>query len=53
MVRSQPRQTVHETLSQKHPWQRKAGGVAQGVGSGPYLKKKTFDKEGLVEKLKL
>jgi hypothetical protein len=30
-VQSQPRQIVHKTLSQKHPSQKKAGGVAQGV----------------------
>jgi hypothetical protein len=29
---SQPRQTVHKTLSQKNPSQKRAGGVAQGVG---------------------
>jgi hypothetical protein len=27
----QPRQIVHETLSQKNPSQKRAGGVAQGV----------------------
>jgi hypothetical protein len=31
-VRSQPGQIVHETLSQKKPSQKRAGGVAQGVG---------------------
>jgi hypothetical protein len=36
-VRSQPRQTVWETLSQKNPSQKKAGGVAQGVA--PILQK--------------
>jgi hypothetical protein len=30
-VQSQPGQTVHETLSQKNPSQKRAGGVAQGV----------------------
>jgi hypothetical protein len=35
-VQSQPRQTVWETLSQKHPSQKKASEVAQGVG--PELK---------------
>jgi hypothetical protein len=30
-VQSQPRQIVHETLSQKTPSQTSAGGVAQGV----------------------
>jgi hypothetical protein len=29
---SQPRQIVHKTLSQKNPSQKRAGGVAQGVG---------------------
>jgi hypothetical protein len=32
MVLSQPRQTVRETLSQKNPWQKTPGEVAQGVG---------------------
>jgi hypothetical protein len=27
-----PRQIVHETLSPKNPSQKRAGGVAQGVG---------------------
>jgi hypothetical protein len=33
--RGQPRKIVHETLSQKHPSQKKrgTGGVVQGVGS--------------------
>jgi hypothetical protein len=31
-VRSQPRQIVLETLSQKNLSQKRAGGVAQGVG---------------------
>jgi ribosomal protein L44E len=31
-VRSQPRQIVHKTPSQKNPSQKRAGGVAQGVG---------------------
>jgi hypothetical protein len=31
-VRSQVRQIVHETLSQKSPSQKRAGGVAQSVG---------------------
>jgi hypothetical protein len=31
-VRSQPRQIVCETLSQKNPSQKRTGGVAQGVG---------------------
>jgi hypothetical protein len=32
MVGSQPGQIVHETLSQKTPSQKRAGGVAQGEG---------------------
>jgi hypothetical protein len=32
VVQSQPRQKVCETLSQKNPSQKRAGGVAQGVG---------------------
>jgi hypothetical protein len=43
MVQSQPRQTVHETLSQKYPSRRRAGGVAQGEGpafKSQYHKKK-------------
>jgi hypothetical protein len=31
-VRSQPRQIVCETQSQKNPSQKRAGGVAQSVG---------------------
>jgi hypothetical protein len=31
VVQSQPRQIVHETLSQKNPSQKRAGGVAQGT----------------------
>jgi hypothetical protein len=31
VVRSQPRQTVHETLSRKDLSQKRAGRVAQGV----------------------
>jgi hypothetical protein len=27
-----PRQIVHETLFQKNPSQKRAGGVAQGIG---------------------
>jgi hypothetical protein len=43
MVQSQPWQTVHKTLSQKYPSQKRAGGVAQGEGSEfkpQYYKKK-------------
>jgi hypothetical protein len=32
MVRSQPRQIVCETLSEKHRTQKRAGGMTQGVG---------------------
>jgi hypothetical protein len=32
VVQSQPGQIVHETLSWKHPTQKRAGRVAQGVG---------------------
>jgi hypothetical protein len=31
-VQSQPGEIVWELLSQKHPSQKKAGGVAQGIG---------------------
>jgi hypothetical protein len=44
MVQSQPGQIVPETLSQKQPSQKRAGGVAQGVGpefKPQYHKKKT------------
>jgi hypothetical protein len=47
-VRSQPGQIVHETLSQKHPSQRRAGGVAQGVApefKPQYQKKKKKKKK--------
>jgi hypothetical protein len=43
MVQSQPGQIVHETLSQKYPSQKRAGGVAQGKGlecKPQYRKKK-------------
>jgi hypothetical protein len=32
VVRSEPRQIVRETLSQKNLSQKKTGGVAQGIG---------------------
>jgi hypothetical protein len=32
MVRSQPGQIFHETLFRKTPTQKRAGGLAQGVG---------------------
>jgi hypothetical protein len=31
-VQSQPQQVVHQTISQKNPSQKRAGGVVQGVG---------------------
>jgi hypothetical protein len=41
-IRSQPRQIVPETLYQKNPSPKRAGGVAQGVGpsSNPSTSKK-------------
>jgi hypothetical protein len=33
-VRSQPKQKVSKTLSRKTPSQKRAGGMAQGVGLG-------------------
>jgi hypothetical protein len=42
-VQSQPGQIVLETLSRKNPLQKRAGGVAQGVGpefKPQYLKRK-------------
>jgi hypothetical protein len=33
VVQSQSRQIVHETLSQRNPSQKRAGGVSQGEGS--------------------
>jgi hypothetical protein len=32
VVERQPRQIVHETLSEENPLQKRAGGVAQGEG---------------------
>jgi hypothetical protein len=44
MVQSQPGQIVWETLSRKKsPSQKKAGKVAQGVGSNPSTTKKKED----------
>jgi hypothetical protein len=42
MVCSQPGQTIHKILSQKNPSQKRAGGMAQGVGPEfkPYYCKK-------------
>jgi hypothetical protein len=48
MVQSQPRQIVHESLSQKNPIQKRAGGVAQGVGpefKPQHCKKKKREKK--------
>jgi hypothetical protein len=52
-VQSQPRQTVQETLSRKHPSQKRAGGVAQGVHpqfKPQYCKKKKKKKKQRKEK---
>jgi hypothetical protein len=42
VVRSQPREIVLETLSQKNPSQKRTGGVAQAVGPEfkPHTEKK-------------
>jgi hypothetical protein len=32
VVQNQPGQIVHKTLFQKYPSQKRAGGIAQGVG---------------------
>jgi hypothetical protein len=45
-VQSQPRQTVHKTLSQKNPSKKRAGGVAQGVGPRA-TNKKTYNEMSL------
>jgi hypothetical protein len=46
-VQSQPEQVVHKTLSQKNPSQKRAGGVAQGVGLEfkPHYQKKQTNKQ--------
>jgi hypothetical protein len=47
MVQSQTRQIAYETLSQKSPSQKRAGGVAQGTGPGfkpQYRKNKQIKK---------
>jgi hypothetical protein len=44
MAQSQPMQLVRETLSQKKPFTKRAGGVAHSVGPefiSQYCKKKT------------
>jgi hypothetical protein len=41
-VRNLPRQIGHETLSQKNPSQKRAGGVVQGAG--PELKPQYHNK---------
>jgi hypothetical protein len=48
VVRRQPGQIVHETLSQKNPLEKRAGGVAQSVGpefKPQYHKKKKKERE--------
>jgi hypothetical protein len=48
MVQSKPRQIVQETLSRKNPSQKRAGGVAQGIGpefKPQYCKKKKKKKK--------
>jgi hypothetical protein len=44
VVQGQPKQRVPNTLSQKHPTERRAGGVAQGIGPEfkPQYCKKNF-----------
>jgi hypothetical protein len=51
-VQSQPRQIVQETLSRKHPSQKRAGEVAQGVGPefNPSTAKKK-KRQGMIQKL--
>jgi hypothetical protein len=51
-VQSQPRQTVHETLSLKKKSQKRASGVTQGVGPKfkPQYHKKKSRKWDLPEK---
>jgi hypothetical protein len=52
---SQPRQTVRETLSQKNPIQKRAGGVAQGSRpwvQTPVLQNKQVIKCSNIEELK-
>jgi hypothetical protein len=44
-VRSQPGQIVHQTLSQKNPSQKRAGGGAQGGGTEFKLQHHTHKKE--------
>jgi hypothetical protein len=49
-VQSQPGEIVHKTLSPKHPSQKRAGGVAQGVDPKfklQYCQKKKKDSKGL------
>jgi hypothetical protein len=51
MVRSQPGQIVHETISRKKKSQKRAGGVARSVGlnSSPrYLKKRKKERKKLI-----
>jgi hypothetical protein len=47
-IGTQPREIVHKTLSQKNPSQKRAGGMAQGVGpefKPQYHKKKKKKKK--------
>jgi hypothetical protein len=48
-IQSQPRQIVHETLSQNDQSQKRTGGVAQGVGPEfkPQYHKKTLQPEAI------
>jgi hypothetical protein len=51
VAQNQPRQVVHETLSQRNPSQNSAAGVAQGVGPEfkpqyQKKKKKNFKRRG-------
>jgi hypothetical protein len=45
--KASPGQIVHETLSQKYPSLKRAGGVAQGVGPEFKLKYHQKKKKGL------
>jgi hypothetical protein len=54
VVQSQPRQIVHETLSQKNPSHKRAAGVAQDVGpefKPQYCKKKKKCRLGIESSL--
>jgi hypothetical protein len=47
MIQSHPGQRVRETLSQQNPSQKRAGGVAQGVG--PEFKPQCCKKKKMVK----